>query len=171
MTPRKLKICMIGATAVGKTSLVRRYVDSAFSDTYRTTIGVKIETRRVEHDGRAYDLVVWDISGEDEFQNVQASYLRGSSGYLLVVDGTRAETIEVGFALSQRVKSAVGSLPFVVVLNKADVLAQWSVGENQRAAMRARDWVTVQASAKSGQGVDEAFARLVERIAGSNPWM
>ena len=171
MTATKLKICMIGATAVGKTSLVHRYVDSVFSDTYRTTIGVKIETHRIERNGQTFDLVVWDLSGEDEFQNVQASYLRGTSGYLLVADGTRIETIEVAFALSERVKAAVGSVPFVVVLNKVDMLAQWNVGEAERAAMRAREWTIVQASAKTGQGVDEAFTQLVDRITRSNPWV
>src|SRR5690606_21959404 len=67
----KLKVCMIGATAVGKTSLVARFVNSVFSDRYATTIGVRIHTRRVRLDQRMVDLIIWDLSGEDEFQSVQ----------------------------------------------------------------------------------------------------
>jgi small GTP-binding protein len=170
MNLTKLKVCMIGATAVGKSSLVNRYVSSIFSDAYRTTIGVKIESRRIEREGRAFDIVIWDLSGEDEFQNVQASYLRGASGYLLIIDGTRPETIEVASALSAHVRSAAGTLPFIVVLNKCDLVAQWQVCERERAAMRARGWHTVDTSAKTGQGVDVVFDALVDAIMRGNPW-
>src|SRR5262249_43663120 len=65
-TTQKAKICLIGATAAGKSSLVARFVRSTFSEEYRTTIGVKIETRRVERASRSFELVIWDLSGEDE---------------------------------------------------------------------------------------------------------
>ena len=84
------KICMLGAFAVGKTSLVQRFVKSLFSDRYLTTVGVKIDKKIVTVGDTEVSLVLWDLAGEDEFQSVQTSYLRGASGYLLVIDGTRA---------------------------------------------------------------------------------
>jgi small GTP-binding protein len=167
----KAKICLIGATAVGKTSLVARYVSSTFSDVYRTTIGVKIETRSVVRRGRTIDLVVWDLSGEDEFQNVQPSYLRGASGYLLVIDVTRRETFDVAVTLLERVRQVVGQAPFVVVLNKSDQVASFEIGPNDRAAMKDRGWVLVDTSAKTGEGVEAAFDRLVDAILRRSPWM
>ena len=86
---RKAKVCLIGATAVGKSSLVARYVTSIFSESYRTTIGVKIETRPVRVNETTLDLVLWDLSGEDEFQNVQPGYLRGASGCLVAASHSR----------------------------------------------------------------------------------
>lgn len=83
------KVCMLGAFAVGKTSLVERYVKSIFSEKYQTTVGVKIDKREVLVGATTVKLVLWDLHGEDRFQAVQASYLRGASGVLLVVDPTR----------------------------------------------------------------------------------
>ena len=167
---RKAKVCLIGATAVGKSSLVARYVSSIFSENYRTTIGVKIETRTVLRAGEALDLVIWDLSGEDEFQNVQASYLRGASGYLLVIDGTRRETLETALGLSERVRATVGPVPCVVVLNKADLVASWEMKPVDRAAMQERGWFVVEASAKTGAGVEAAFDHLVDTMMQEGPW-
>src|SRR4029453_515125 len=88
------KICMIGAYAVGKTSLVTRFVESIFSTKYLTTVGVKINKKTITLDGKEITLILWDLHGEDEFQKLRLSYLRGSSGYILVADGTRRDTLE-----------------------------------------------------------------------------
>src|SRR4051812_29872267 len=81
------KVCMIGTTAVGKTSLVARFVHSIFSDKYLTTVGVKIDKKVVAPDGTEVTLIIWDLAGDDDFQRLQTSYLRGTGGYLLVADG------------------------------------------------------------------------------------
>ena len=169
---RKCKVCLIGATAVGKSSLVGRYVTSIFSESYRTTIGVKIESRVVTSKEGDVDLVIWDLSGEDEFQNVQPSYLRGASGYLLVIDSSRRSTLDVAMTLESRVRTDVGIIPFVAVLNKIDLVAEWQLAPADAEAMRSREWVIVRASAKTGEGVDEAFERLVDRLAEEGrPWL
>ena len=77
------KVCMLGSFSVGKTSLVRRFVESIFSDTYLTTVGVKIDKKALQVDGNDATLMLWDIYGEDDFQKLRMSYLRGASGFLL----------------------------------------------------------------------------------------
>ena len=134
----KLKVCMLGATAVGKTSLVARFVSSVFNERYATTIGVRIQTRRVHVGERPVDLIIWDLSGEDEFQNVQPSYLRGASGYLLVIDGTRRETVETAMSLQERAQRTIGDAPHVAVLNKIDLAAAWELGDPELAALHGR---------------------------------
>ena len=96
------KVCMIGAFAVGKTSLVRRYVHSLFSEQYMTTVGVKIDRKLVDQAGQPCALLLWDLYGEDEFQRVQLSYLRGSSGLLIVADGTRQRTLDKALELRDK---------------------------------------------------------------------
>jgi small GTP-binding protein len=167
---RKAKVCLVGATAVGKSSLVARFVRSIFSDSYRTTIGVKIETRRVERPSGTLELVIWDLSGEDEFQNVQTNYLRGASGYLLVIDGTRAETKAVAVMLEERLLHAIGPIPFVVVLNKVDQVASWELRDRELDEMTKRGWKLVRASAVTGEGVNEAFDELSDAILRGQPW-
>src|SRR5689334_19420208 len=116
---------MLGYQGVGKTSLVARYVRSPFSEKYHSTVGVKTDKKTVLVDGRTVTLMLWDIHGEDEFQTVQASYLRGTHGYLLVVDGTRRNTLDAAFRQQERAESACGAIPFVLVLNKSDLADQW----------------------------------------------
>lgn len=165
----KMKVCMIGASGVGKTSLVARYVDSVFSEEYLTTIGVKIDSRRVTRGGRTIDLILWDLSGQDEFQNVQPAYLRGTSGYLLVVDGTRLETLDIAVTLEARTRETVPGAPFVVLLNKADLADAWVIRPADRALLTAKRWTVVETSAKTGEGVEEAFETLVDAILARRP--
>ena len=83
------KVCMIGASGVGKTSLVAKFVHSIFSEKYLTTVGVKIDKKTVKVGDDDVMLMLWDLAGDDDFQRLQTSYLRGTSGFLLVADGTR----------------------------------------------------------------------------------
>jgi small GTP-binding protein len=160
----KLKICLIGATGVGKTSLVARFAHSIFSDVYATTIGVKIETKDIQHQGWRVTLVLWDLSGEDEFQAVQTSYLRGAAGGLIVVDATRPETLSTALSLETRARATTGDVPFVIALNKADLIGARDIDEQVLHAVKARELMVVRTSAKTGDGVDEAFHRLVGTI-------
>jgi small GTP-binding protein len=159
------KICMLGSFSVGKTSLVARFVSSVFSEKYLTTVGVKIDKKTLTVDGADVMLMLWDIYGEDDFQKLRLSYLRGAAGYLLVVDGTRSATLEVALGLQQRVASEVGPLPFVLCLNKADLRAQWEI-DLALIAERARTegWIVIETSAKLGTGVEDAFAAMASRM-------
>ncbi len=158
------KVCVLGAFAVGKTSLVRRFVTSIFSDRYHTTVGVKIDTKTLQMNGQAVNLVIWDIHGEDAFQHVRTTYLRGAAGYLLVVDGTRRATLEQMWTLQERADQAVGSVPFIVILNKADLTTEWELEGPPAEQLRAKGWTVITTSARTGTGVDEAFTTLARRL-------
>ena len=104
------KLCMIGAFAVGKTSLVARFVKSIFSEKYLTTVGVKIDKKTLGVGDQEVTLIVWDLAGEDEFLQVRMSYLRGSAGYFLVADGTRRATLDKAIELQQRAETVRAAL-------------------------------------------------------------
>ena len=161
------KVCMLGAFAVGKTSLVARYVKSVFSEKYLTTVGVKVDKKDLTVDDRQVSLLLWDINGQDDYQAVQQSYLRGTSGYLLVVDGTRRATLETVSKLQQVVESVAGPVPFVVVLNKADLSQEWQVDERGLMKIADRGWPIVRTSAKTGEGVEETFVKLTRAMLGA----
>ena len=158
------KVCLLGTSGVGKTSLVARYVDDSFSDKYLTSVGVAIKKKTVTVDGTEVTQVIWDLEGDDDFQRLEASYLRGTSGYLLVADGTRRVTLDLALELQKRVAASLGAAPFTLVLNKADLAPQWEVDEARISALRAENFTIIKTSAKEGAGVEEVFADLARRM-------
>jgi small GTP-binding protein len=163
----KKKICMLGASAVGKTSLVARYVHSMFSEKYHTTVGVKIDRKTVQASGTEINLMLWDIEGDDDYQSLRMSYLRGTSGYILVADGTRRATLERVRSLRQRAIEAVGQVPCVLVLNKADLVEEWDIDAAECAALEAEGLQVIKTSAKTGVGVEECFLALAGKMVAS----
>jgi small GTP-binding protein len=159
------KICLLGAFGVGKTSLTQRYVSSIFSDKYLTTVGVKIDKKTLDVGATPVSLVIWDIAGEDEVSAVRTSYLRGAAGYLLVVDVTRAQTLDVARHIQARVAIEIGDIPFLCLLNKIDI-EPWDITEASIEEVRQAGWTVERTSAKTGTGVEEAFAELAKRIVG-----
>jgi len=159
------KICLLGAFGVGKTSLTQRYVSSIFSDKYLTTVGVKIDKKTLDVGTTPVSLVIWDIAGEDEVSAVRTSYLRGAAGYLLVVDVTRAQTLEVARSIQSRVATEIGDIPFLCLLNKIDV-EDWDIPAARIEELQQAGWTVERTSAKTGAGVEEAFAELAKRIVG-----
>lgn len=157
------KICMLGGFGVGKTSLVSRFVHSIFSDKYLTTVGVKIEKKSVKLPDQDVDLIVWDLHGEDEFQKLHMSYLRGSSGYLLVVDATRRATLDMALMLHAKAQWAVGQVPVMLAINKVDLESTWELDQT---AMDQLKCPVVKTSAKTGNQVDETFTALARAMIG-----
>lgn len=165
------KICMLGATAVGKTSLVSRFVHSIFSDKYLTSIGVKIDKKLVKLDagagplgGEEVTLMLWDLYGDDEFQRIRTSYLRGAAGFILVIDGTRRETLETALRLSD-LEPGLAQAPRIVALNKADLASDWEITDADLALLSQKGWPVFRTSAKTGDSVETAFTELAKRCA------
>ncbi len=158
------KVALLGAPGVGKTSLVRRFVDSLFDERYLTTIGVKVDKRTVTAGGRDVTLMLWDVAGAEERFAVPVSYVRGASGLLLVADGTRPDTLDEAFEILAQMSAEVGPLPYVLVLNKADLAGQWAIDDAAVAARAGAALGVRRASAKTGAGVEEAFASLAAAL-------
>jgi small GTP-binding protein len=159
------KICVLGGFGVGKTSLVKRYVESIFSESYLTTVGVKIDKRTVDLSDLIVNLILWDVAGEDDISTLRMSYLRGSAGYVLVADGTRPSTLEVALSLRRRVEADCGPLPFVLLVNKNDLQEQWAIRDAELDDLRQKGWWARSSSARTGEGVEDAFKDPAVRVA------
>ncbi len=109
-------------------------------------------------------LILWDLAGEDDISSLRMSYLRGSAGYVLVADGTRHSTLDVALSLRQRVEADYGALPFVLLLNKNDLKEQWAIPDAEIAELRQGGWWVQSSSARTGEGVEDAFKDLAIRV-------
>lgn len=160
----KKKICMLGAFAVGKTSLVRRYVENLFSEKYQTTIGVKVDKKVVTVEGQTVELVLWDLAGNDVYHKMRTFYLRGASGYLLVVDKTRTNTLDLALDVDKVAQDILGKVPCLMLLNKCDLEGKWDIAETTIADLRQNGWNVIETSAKTGMSVNEAFEALTRKM-------
>ena len=166
MTPFTSKVCIVGDFAVGKTSVVERFVNNQFSEKYLTTVGVKIDTKEIELPARdvRLKLIIWDVAGSDRFSHVEFSYLRGAAAYVFVADGTRAVTIEAAESLRREIEERYGAKPSVMLVNKSDLVDGWEVSDDRLAKLGERYGQVFRTSAKTGDAVELALIRLAELI-------
>lgn len=158
------KICMLGSYGVGKTSLVSRFVDGIYTDKYLTTVGVKIDKKTIRAGDQELVILLWDLAGEDEFEQIRISHLRGAAGCLLVVDGCRPSTLERALDIRRRAIEALGPVPFVFCINKVDLAEHWEVPAERLSQLEAEGNMVFRTSAKTGEMVEEAFASLARML-------
>jgi len=159
------KICLLGAFSVGKTSLIKRYVTSLFDERYLTTVGVKIEKKEVAVGAQAFKLLIWDLAGEDEFTRLRTNYLRGTSACVIVIDGTRRNTVDTAKDLVSLAQRELGTgIPIVVALNKYDMIDQWDIDISAVQAILGDSVSIVCTSAKTGEAVEEMFDLVAQLV-------
>jgi small GTP-binding protein len=165
MTAVARKLCMLGDFGVGKTSLVARFVRSTFSEKYLTTVGVKVDSKEIALPGRVpCKLVIWDIAGRSNLDALNMTYLRGASALLLVADGTRERSLHAALNLLMQSRTLLPEAVAVLALNKLDLVEQWEVAPASLVELR-RTLPVHETSARSGEGVEAAFADIATRLA------
>ena len=162
----KKKVLLLGDGAVGKTSLIRRFVVDKFADRYIATIGTKVTKQeiRLKKEGEEcyVTLMIWDVLGQRGYSAVQASSFRGSQGALIVYHVTRPETIQ---ALAEywipRLYETLGKVPIVVVGNKVDLVDRRKAHEEDAEDFCSKyDSEYYLSSAKSGENVEKIFMSI-----------
>lgn len=164
----KKKICLLGAFGVGKTSLSRSFVYSIFDPAYRTTVGVTIDKCVVQNGSGPVELVIWDVEGVGPRRQYNPAYLRGASGYLLVIDGTRHATLQAARQIQENYATFLADLPCVAVLNKRDLTDKLVLSTQDVVAELHNCQSIVASSALDGSGVPDAFSELTRAMVSSN---
>ena len=157
------KLVILGDPAVGKTSLVRRYVDNMFSNDYLMTIGTNIQTKTVYFDDNEVRFGIWDLGGQPLFKDMREVYCKGANGAILVFDLTRHNTLNNLHGWAQTLWHCVGKVPLVFVGNKDDLKSTREVSIDQTldfAHFSAAKYF--ETSARTGECVAEAFHYLAE---------
>ncbi|UCG70227.1 MAG: GTP-binding protein [Thermoplasmata archaeon] len=163
------KICLLGDGAVGKTSLIRKYVLDKFDDKYLPTIGTKVSRKEVVIPFQKEDIVVdltmiiWDIVGQKAYQKLRRMYYQGASGALVVCDVTRKETLDNMKEWTLSLFQVANPVPVLFLANKSDLIhkAEFKPTDLEEIASEFKS-PYFYTSAKSGANVNRAFQRLGE---------
>jgi len=157
------KVCLLGDGAVGKTSLIGRYVLDCFKDEYIMSFGTKVSKKVIEYEDVQLTLMIWDVLGQKAHGSLHAAYYKGANGALLVCDNTREDSLLHLPQWKTDLETVTGAVPVVPIINKSDLATALDPRNVQEvgAAMGRELLLT---SAKTGNGVQEAFESLGRRI-------
>ncbi len=166
------KICLVGDSSVGKTSLIRRYVFDEFSDAYLSTLGTKVTKRELLTPFPDFDLevevklLIYDIIGEIGFrQLLRNAYFQGANGLMAVFDITREETLESIDDWVDNAYGITGSIPTHLLANKIDLKDEAIVTESEvRRISKDLDSPFEFTSAKTGENVEKVFEIIATRL-------
>jgi len=159
------KICLLGDFGVGKTSLVRRYVEGHFDDKYLSTIGVKISRKLITRESRQLNMIIWDLAGGEEFAGNDKNYLRGAAGALLVCDLTRPETFHILSAYVRQLNEINPKSAVIVAANKADLAGENPIHRSDLETMcQAINSQFLFTSAKTGENVERIMDLLADML-------
>ncbi|KAG9137558.1 hypothetical protein Leryth_018844 [Lithospermum erythrorhizon] len=160
------KYIIIGDTAVGKSCLLLQFTDKRFQPMHDITIGVEFGARMIAIENRQIKLQIWDTAGQEAFRSITRSYYRGAAGALLVYDITRRESFDhlVSWLEDAR-KTANPNMTIVLVGNKCDLAHRRAVStEEGEQFAKEHGLIFMEASARNGQNVEEAFTKLAALI-------
>ena len=165
MKKYSFKILLLGAPAVGKTSILYRYVKNQFSHDYTTTIGINYLTKEIKTEKKDLaKLVIWDIAGQKKFNFLHKQYYEGTNGALVIFDLTQIKTYEaLDNWLSEMFNILKESIPFVIIGNKVDLIKDFKRSVDYdivKGYAENKDSIYIETSAKTGENVEEAFKEL-----------
>ena len=164
----KAKVLVLGEGAVGKTSLINRFVNDVFESDYAATIGVKFLSKEVsvnpDNDDMA-QLNLWDVAGQPRFEDLRTTFYAGAAGALFVFDLSRKETFDKLDRWHAEVVKMVGEIPHIIIGNKADLKGREVSIKQAQSYAKSDKTIYIETSAKTGQNVEEAFLELTYLMA------
>lgn len=168
------KICIVGDSEVGKTTILNQYLKRRFVPGAQTTIGsnffVKyLKIPEIEH---LITLQVWDLAGQPRFRWVRYSFYKGAKGIVYAFDLTRKDTLDNILTWKEEVETKIGIVPNILVGNKLDLLTSENRIINLDEVSHIQQQISasgyIETSAKTGTKVDDIFSILTLEICKSN---
>jgi len=161
-----VKVCLLGEAAVGKTSLVYRFIENKFRDNYKSTLGVNLLKKdMVLDDYGGVSAQIWDLGGQESFRSLRKLYLEGANGAFVIFDTTKRKTFDKLDEWIQSFKESRGNRPLLLIGNKIDLDDKRKVEESEAKEYAEKNSMKlIFTSAKTGENVEVAFKELVKTI-------
>lgn len=159
------KICIIGDSNVGKTSIIKRYVDDVFGLT-EPSIGACNHRRMIKlSSGEEMDLEIWDTAGQERFKSIVPMYYKGSKGIIIVFDITNTESFEGAKTWVRDLSSHNNTAILALVGNKSDLVDKRSITyENAKFFANQNNLLYFETSAKENNNISEIFVTIAEKM-------
>ncbi len=164
----KFKVVLAGAAAVGKTSLLHRFIHGKFAGDYMATIGVDFLTKDLEIEDNQVKLTIWDLAGQKSFKFMRKSFYTGAKGVLLIFDLTSKESFgEIGTWYNEMIEIIRKPIPFLLIGNKVDLIEEKGREVEIKTAenyAKLNNSTYIETSAKTGEAVEDAFLELTKKM-------
>lgn len=167
------KVCILGASGVGKSSLIHRFLSGKFSEAYLANAGARIDKVVQNVDREKVQLMLWDIQGENQASHHGfVHYLKGASAVIYVVDGTRLKTLKTAMKFRQESERRLGgAIPSIILFNKSDLAVDWEISSSMISDVESDGIFAILTSCKEGTGVNTAFNLITRVIMGKTALM
>jgi small GTP-binding protein len=158
----KCKVVFLGAAGVGKTSIINRFMYETFTRDYEVTVGIDYFTKTISVDGKMISLQIWDTAGQEQFQSLIPTYIRGAELAVIVYDLSDPKTLEAAKVWHRKVMDARGDTAFCILVgNKCDLQSKIDESEIREVAQKLK-MLSLEVSAKTGQAIRDLFSMVVE---------
>eukprot|EP01029_Cantina_marsupialis_P021444 TRINITY_DN512_c0_g1_i1.p1 TRINITY_DN512_c0_g1~~TRINITY_DN512_c0_g1_i1.p1 ORF type:complete len:202 (-),score=28.51 TRINITY_DN512_c0_g1_i1:160-765(-) len=160
------KLVIIGDSAVGKTSIVQRFIDNSFDEDGSPTIGVDFGVKYLDISGKRIKTTIWDTAGQERFRTVTSSYYKGAQGVILVYDVTRRQTFQnIQSWLDEIDTYASNRLVKLLVCNKIDLKERTAVDREEAVALaKSKGMLFLECSAKTRHGISSVFQEICHKV-------
>ncbi|NVM52790.1 MAG: GTP-binding protein [Candidatus Helarchaeota archaeon] len=156
----RYKLILFGNIAVGKTSLVERFIHDRFNETYITTLGYNVFEKQIVHDNNILSLMIYDIGGQEKFRELREKYANGADMAFIIYDVTDRNSFNAVPDWKKDLFEFAGEIPFIIIGNKIDLEHKIPEGDAMKLSYEINALDFFETSAKTGQGVENAFNLL-----------
>ena len=158
----RYKMILFGDESVGKTSLVERFINDKFEESYISTLGYNLYQKQINYENSTIFLMIFDIGGQEKFRNLRSKYAEGADTAFLIYDVTRPESFDNIYKWRNELKEFAGDIPFIIIGNKNDLKSEILVPKENalKVAYELGALDFFETSAKTGEGVENAFTQL-----------
>ena len=165
---KKCQLLVVGNSAVGKSSILRRFTQDKFNPNYFATVGIDFFTKDVKLDDKVIHIKIWDTAGQERYKSLTQGFFRNAQGIIIVYDITNQTSFDDLKYWIQSIENNINLqnkiIPAIIIGNKIDILEREVDNISAENFAKEIKYKYFEVSAKSGQGVDEAIKYLIKKV-------